>query len=99
MIINFDHIEITQAIVDYTKKRGIGLEKSTIEVVMTAGRGSNGYTAAVTVVEEGVQSMESVAVNVAEVTTEAPEVPETEETAEVVEDEAPLDDGKSLFES
>jgi hypothetical protein len=98
MIINFDHREITQAIVDYTKKRGIGLENSKIEVNLTAGRGPNGYTASVDIIEDGIEPLVEVAEEIVKTTQQT--VPEViEEATKEAAKEDTSGDAKSLFES
>jgi len=88
MNIQFNHDEIVQAIVNYTAARGFSLAKSTVNVNLTAGRGSNGYSAHVEVLAEGVNSLE-----------EAQEVSEkVGTTAQPDLDEEPSD-SKGLFEN
>ena len=90
MNITFKHEEIVQAIVNYTQSRGIDLKKSLIEVNLTAGRGGNGYTAQVEILDNNVASLEDA--NNATVTSIVQEESDTI-------DESMTDDTKSVFEN
>lgn len=87
MIIQFDHNEIVQAITEYTRTRTNNADCSNVEVNLTAGRGTNGFTASV-----------SFDATTLEVSTDSPAASE-ESAGEAVTVTPEIDDGKSLFDS
>lgn len=52
MQITLNHDEIMDAVTQYVANQGIAITGKKIDVTMTAGRGSNGYTANVDLLQE-----------------------------------------------
>lgn len=58
MRINLDENEIHQALREFVENQGIPLVNRTVEVTMKAGRGANGYKAAVVISNPNVKVAE-----------------------------------------